>query len=184
MLKNMQKGATMIEVIAVLGIIAMIAVGFYGVSSRVFDKFLQSKATSQLRELQKNLRNRFAVAADYSELSSSGIAEKLINERVIPYNMVRGGTISHAYGGPVEITGKDGAYKIKFSNIKKSGCVELLMIDWAVDNTSDLAEISAGGKTFTWKSTNAALALPVQIMQANAACKEKPEENVIEWTFH
>lgn len=183
MLKNMQKGATMLEVIAVLGIVAMVAAGFYGTVSRVFDKFLQSKATSQLRDLQKNLKNRFAVAAKYNELSSSGIMQKLIDDRVIPYNMVRNNTVSHAYGGPVEISGGDSTYKIKLSDIKKTGCIELLMIDWTIDNTTDLVEISVGGKTFDWRGLNANSVLPIKIMDANTLCKNKPEENVIEWTF-
>ena len=56
MLKSSQAGRSMIEMLGVLGIISVIATSIITVVSKVFDKYKQSIITTQIRDLQKNIR--------------------------------------------------------------------------------------------------------------------------------
>ena len=172
----------MVEMIGVMGIIAMVTVCIFATVSKVFDRYQQTTVVSQVRELQKNIRSRFAAAADYRDLTKNDIVSTLIEERVIPYDMVAGNKIYHAYEGEVTLSGTQYDYTIKFSDIKKAGCVDLVTMNWAVDNTSDLIKLKVNGDSFTWNG-NAASKLPISATKAASLCKDESRQNVIEWTF-
>ncbi len=180
MRKNQQSGSTMVEMLGVLGIIAMVTVSLFGIIGKVFDRYKQAEIVDEIRTLQKNIKNRFSADADFSKLSQTGIEQKLIKERVIPPYMVVNNDIVHAYGAKVSISGNKNSYSIKFLKLTKQGCVELLMQNWAVSDMSDLIQIKVGGKTYTW---NGATKLPVKIHDAMDLCKDETSENNIEWTF-
>lgn len=183
MLKDCQKGATMIEMIGVMGVISMITVGIFATVSKIYDRYHQTAIVTQIRDLQKNIQTRYATASDYRDLAKSGIMKTLIAERVIPFSMVSGDEVYHAYRGEVKLSGTQYNYTITFSDIKKAGCVDLVTMDWTVNNTSDLIELKVGGKTFTWTGTNSSNSLPVSVAMANTVCKDKREDNEIKWTF-
>ena len=182
MLKNCQKGSSMIEVIGVMGIIAMITVGIFATVSKIYDRYHQTAIVTQIRDLQKNIQVRYATASDYRDLTKNNIVQTLIDERVIPYNMVSGGKIYHAYNGDVKLSGTQYDYTITFSDMKKAGCVDLLTIDWTINNTSDLIKLKANGKTYTWTGDSSE-ALPVALKDAAVICKDDRTQNTIEWTF-
>ena len=183
MLKDCQKGSSMVEMIGVMSVIAMITVGIFATVSKIYDRYLQSTVVTQIRDLQKNIQMRYAAAADYRDLSKSNIIPTLIEERVIPYNMVSGDEIFNAYKGVVTISGTQYEYTISFSDIKKAGCVDLVTMSWTVSNTSDLIKLKFGGKTYTWTGENSTLQLPVSVVDAASFCSDNPTQNVIEWTF-
>ncbi len=183
MLKNCQKGSSMIEVIGVMGVIAMITTGIFATVSKIYDRYHQTAIVTQIRDLQKNIQMRYATAADYRELTDNNIMQTLIQERVIPFGMVSGNEVFHAYKGGVQLSGTQYDYTVTFSDIKKSGCVDLVTMDWTVNNTSDLIKLEVGGKTFTWTGNSSSNRLPVSMGMANDVCKDKREDNVIKWTF-
>ncbi len=183
MLKNCQKGSSMIEMIGVMGIISMITVGIFATISKIYDRYHQTAVVTQIRDLQKNIQMRYATASDYRDLTKNNIVKTLIDERVIPYDMVNGDQIYNAYGGEVSLSGTQYDYTITFKNIKKPGCIDLLSIDWSVNNTSDLIKLKVDGKTYTWTGLNGSLELPVDLQDAAALCKTAQNQNTIEWTF-
>lgn len=180
MRKSQQSGGSMVEMLGVLGIIAMVTVSLFGIIGKVFDRYKQAEIVDEIRTLQKNIKSRFSADADFSKLSQAGIERELIKERVIPPYMVINNEIVHAYGAKVSISGTQNNYSIKFTKLTKQGCIELLMQNWAVSDMSDLIQIKVGGKTYTW---NGATKLPVKINDAMTLCKEKSSDNNIEWTF-
>ena len=170
----------MIEVIALMGVIAAVTMGLYATVSKIFDRYHQAAIMTQIKDLQKNIQARFATAANYSELNDAGVVSQLIEDRVIPSDMVVGDEIRNTYGGAVSLGGSQYEYTIQFSQIKQSACVDLLMMDWSVDNTSDLVKVTIGGKSYTWGGDGNAK-LPVPAMEAADRCKG--DQNSIEWTF-
>ena len=94
----------MIEVIGVMGIISMITVGIFATISKIYDRYHQTAVITQIRDLQKNIQMRYATAADYRDLTKSNAVKTLIEERVIPYDMVSGDAIYNAYNGAVELS--------------------------------------------------------------------------------
>ena len=183
MLKNCQKGSSMIEVIGVMGIISMITVGIFATISKIYDRYHQTAVITQIRDLQKNIQMRYATASDYRDLTKSNAVKTLIEERVIPYDMVSGDAIYNAYNGAVALSGTQYDYTISFSNLKKAGCIDLLTMDWTVNNTSDLIKLQVDGKTYTWTGDVSTLELPISLTDAAARCKDNQSQNTIKWTF-
>lgn len=183
MLKNCQKGSSMIEMMGVLGIISMVTVGIMATVSKIYDRYQQTSVITQIRDLQKNIQTRYATASDYRDLSKNETIKTLIEERVIPYDMVNGTKIFNAYGGDVTLAGTQYDYTVTFSDIKKNACVDLLVMNWAVNNTSDLIKLKVAGKTFTWTGQNSASKLPISTVDAASLCQEEQSKNKIEWTF-
>lgn len=182
MRKTNQLGASMVEMIGVLGIISVLSVGIIATITKIYDRYQQSTIITQIRDLQKNIRVRFASMADYRDLSKTNAVEQLVKERVIPSNMVSGNKLYHAYNGPVKISGTQYDYTIKFSDIKKGGCVDLLTLSWTVNDTSDLIRLKVNGTTYTW-TAGGSNQLPIGLIEAGKRCDSDRTKNSIEWTF-
>lgn len=183
MFKTTQSGRTMIETIGVIGIISMVTMGLIKTVSVMFDKYKQTMAVEQIRSLQKNIRTRYAALNDYSGINFDSLSDddkkKLIEERTFPNSIVRGNELYNSYGGKIGITSTERTYSITFNYLKAEGCRDLLVIDWAVNNTSDLIELKYGGKTYKWTDNT----LPLSMTTAMNVCKNKQSENSITWTF-
>lgn len=182
MRKTNQIGASMVEMLGVLGIISVISVGIIATITKIYDRYQQSTIITQIRDLQKNIRVRFASMSDYRDLSKANAVGQLVTERVIPSNMVSGNKLYHAYNGPVAMSGTQYDYTIKFSDIKKGGCVDLLTLSWTVNDTSDLIRLKANGTTYTWTASGSNQ-LPIGLIEAGKRCDSDRTKNSIEWTF-
>lgn len=183
MRKSNQSGASMVEMIGVIGIIAIVTTGIIATISKVYDRYQQTSIATQIRDLQKNIRTRYAAMADYSDLSKSSSVATLLKERVVPNNMVSNNKIYHAYNGPVTITGTKYDYTIKFADLKKGGCVDLLSLSWTVSDSSDLIKLKVDGKTYTWTGSGSSSQLPIGLIEAGKRCQQDRSKNAIEWTF-
>lgn len=183
MRKSNQSGSSMIEMMGVISIISVVTIGIIATVSKIFDRYQQSAIITQVRDLQKNIRTRYSAMADYRDLSKSGSVATLLKERVVPNNMISNDQIYHAYRGPVKISGTQYDYTINFSDIKKEGCVDLLTLNWTVNDTSDLIKLKAGGKTYTWTGNGGTQTLPIGLIDAAKLCDNDRSKNVIEWTF-
>lgn len=183
MLKSSQAGRSMIEMLGVLGIISVIATSIITVVSKVFDKYKQSIITTQIRDLQKNIRTMYSATADYRDLSKNNTVEMLIKERAVPPNMVMNGKLYHAYGGAVELTGTQYTYSITFKAVKREGCIDLLGLSWTVNDTSDLIELITPKDKYNWTGLNGHKKLPITGIQPYSMCDEDRTKNDITWVF-
>lgn len=183
MLKNNQSGRSMIEMLAVLGIISVIGTTIIEVVSKVFDKYKQSIITTQVRDLQKNIRTMYSATANYSGLNKANIVEELSKARVIPANMIMDGKLYHAYGGPVELEGSQYSYKITFKAVKREGCIDLLGLSWTVNDTSDLIELITPNGKYNWTGLSGHKKLPITGTQPFELCEEDRTKNDITWVF-
>lgn len=202
MFKTNQIGRTMIETIAVLAVITMVTRGLITIVMGVYNKYRISSITTQIKDLQKNIRTRYSAVANYADLSNASKVQELIKEKVIPHDMILSGQIVHAFGSKVEfntdesklkdeINGQINKYSITFKDVRREACVELLNLNWAVNESSDLLSITTRNKTYTWDSSTAATKLPLDGMRAMTICgqetgkdeDDKPITTDITWIF-
>lgn len=183
MYKSSQLGRSMIEMIGVIGIISVVGTAIIKTVSTIFDRYKQSLITTQVRDLQKNIRTRYSAVGSYNELSVAAKLPDLIKDRVIPFGMVSDNKVYHSYNGPVKLAGSGATYTITFSDMTRGGCTDLLNLNWAVNDTSDLISLKAGGKTFSWTSTEEDTKLPIVGLTAWKFCDEDRAKNEIIWTF-
>lgn len=191
MWKNSQSGRTMIETIAVLGIIGLVTSGLITMTTSVYNKYRIASITSQIKDLQKNIRTRYSALGNYSNLGDAATLPKLISDKVIPSNMLLNGTVVHAFGGSVvfnentallkdSVSGGVTRYSINFKDVRKEACVELLSLSWAINESSDLYSITTRNKTYSWDSTT--LPLPMDVATVYNICAITTNQDIT-WIF-
>lgn len=186
-----ENGRTMIEVIGVLAIITAVTIALTKMVNKMHDRFKISQITQEITDLRKNVSNRYVANGDYTGITDADI----ISGKVAPSEMVDGDKLVHAYNGDVEIIGDHDSYKITFSSIPHSACVELALMNWNFNGSTDLFEIKINETEFKWPLlAGTGPKLPVEITDATTACSPPPpkddstpvrdlNDNEITWTF-
>lgn len=173
-----EKGATMVEVIMTLGVIGALGVGIATLVTSMYDRYRVSRIGAQIEELKKTINNRYVADGQYTDISIA----TLIDEELAPKDMVNNKKLSHAYKGEVTLKGSADSYEITFSDLPQRICVELGIMNWTVDNTSDLVSLDINGKDFEWPWVTGNYKLPAQMADVSVACKSG-SANIIKWTF-
>lgn len=174
-----ERGATLIEILMVLGIVGAFSVSIATLINSMYDRYRVSRVGGQIAELKKVINNRYIADGRYNNVSVS----TLINEGIAPKDMVSNNKLFHAYSGEVRVVGNTDNFEIAFTNLPHKICVELGIIDWVVDNSSDLVSMSINGNGFNWPWVAVAnKTLPAQMADVAAACKEG-DGNTIKWNF-
>lgn len=191
-----QSGYTLVESIAFICIITMVAISIISVVSHMLDRYKISRITAQVVELQKAINTRFASAENYKKLT----AKLLKDENLAPGDMNwKGNDMYHKFGGKVtlsssytsSVTGPSRAdnaesYSIKFSKLPQKACVELATQNWAHDQYSSLITMLVNGKWCYWRVYSQALykkyIMPLSNTLASELCNKK-DDNTIQWVF-
>lgn len=189
MLKSDQKGATMIEALSVIAIVGVLTIASLRLINGLFDLFKQNLVVSEIRELQKNVRDRYGVDGNYNGLKAQGAFEKLLEDKVIPTKMISGNKIYHSLNGEVSLGASalaDYYFEITFYDVSSRGCLNLSQINWSNHQGSDLVQIDVNGTEFVQPvkgvSQNDAKALPMTMDKASKVCKSGRVNNIT-WTF-
>lgn len=179
LIKNNEKGATMVETIMVLGVLGAMAVGAAVVANSMYDKYRMSRVSQQLVDLKKVVAARYVADGNYSDLKASG----MISEKLPPNDMINGtSALHHAYKGVVAIKGNTATYEITFNSLPLRACLEMGIMDWMVDNTSDLVSMKINAVTFKWPWLSSSNTLPAQVPDVEKACKDDNANNIT-WVF-
>lgn len=189
-----QAGYTLIESIAFICIITMVAISIISVISHMLDRYKISRVTSQVVELQKAINNRFAAAENYKKLSAS----LLKSENLAPGDINwKGTSMYHKFNGSVtvgfnytsNVTGpsKSGeSYYIQFAKLPQKACVELATQNWAHDQYSNLITMIVNSKWCYWRVYSNAgykkYIMPLSNTLAAKLCSNK-DNNTIKWVF-
>lgn len=175
--RNNEKGATMVETIMVLGVLGCMAVGAAVLANSMYDKYRLSRVSQQVVDLKKVIAARYVADGNFTDLKASS----LISEKIAPNDMVDGtAALRNAYSGVVTVKGTATTYEITFSALPMRACLEMGIMDWMVDNTSDLVSMKINDTTFKWPWLSSTNTLPAQMPDVSKACKDNSK---IVWTF-
>lgn len=188
-----QLGRTMIEMLAVLSILGVLITSITTVVYSMYDKYKSSTIISQIRDLRKAINSRYSALGVYTGLTS----KILIDERLAPPQMVQGQKLLHPYQGEVTLAvgnvgGRNRSYKISFPALPYKNCVELATLNWELEATATLSNITINKSSFGWpintvgsdgvNSGVTATTLPITFSKASTACKSGDTNEII-WEF-
>lgn len=155
-----EHGATIVEMLAVLAILATISVGLYGGIASVMTKVKMTKAHQEVTNLVKSMRDQF----------SSFPPKSITAEKLAEVGIFQPGSLSedktkalNVYGTGMTITmGEEGVgtpyFTLTYESIAPQICTDLLLAEWGSDPSSGLKSIRIEGVAtyiFNWDYANA-----------------------------
>ena len=189
MLKNNQKGSTMLEAMGALSVVTVFTIAAISLVSSMFDMFKQNMVVNEIKEIQKLITSRFQLEGSYENLFKMDI-DDLREEKLLPSQMFINDKIYHRLGGEVEISESDmgkNYYSVTFNDLNNRACLNLSQIEWIVNQGSDLVELKINKNVFKMPISKNKVepgsdnALPMNLTKASKSCDD--EDNTITWTF-
>ncbi|MBR3677271.1 MAG: hypothetical protein IKN71_09085 [Alphaproteobacteria bacterium] len=192
-MKINESGRSMIEMLGVLAIIGVLSVGGIAGYSKAMAKHKINKTVDQITQITASTRALFTGHKNYIALGANQDNQfKLIKKaHLVPDEMLElkaDGTIDkilNAYAGNVTFavadkksgSGDNKAFKLTFTMIPMSPCIDLVTQDWGNRSTSGLIELQVNDSSDHKKNRF------FTIGEAIAACTKKTD-NSISWTFY
>ncbi len=189
MFKTEQKGSTMLEALAAISVVTVLGLSVVSLIGKMFDMFKQNVIEDEIKEIHKLITQRYRLEAVYSELDELTV-EDFDKEKLVPSQMISGNKLLHKLNDEVTIKTSalgDDFFDVKFEGLPNRTCINLALINWNANQTSDLYQIKIGEKVFKLPipSNNVSFgddnALPMNVVKANGACSGN--DNTIIWTF-
>lgn len=121
-----QKGFTLLELLAVLIIIAILGTGLYFVMAKVTSSSDAKAEDKNVQLIASALRTTYGNTASYSGLTAS--VQQLITSGVFPASIVSGTTLANKWGGAITIAsysvspGTDNYFDITEASIPRDIC--------------------------------------------------------------
>lgn len=154
--RNAYKGFTLVELAIVLAVMGLIIAGIWAAAATVSRKNKEVKASQQLLEIVKNVRDLYAGRPDATGITT----ESMIFSGAIPTEMQKSATQAvNPWGGDVlvEVSTAQRFY-ISYFGVPKSSCITLLMT--TTTNASEIGLVNTSG----------GLPFPVDMTRATTAC--------------
>lgn len=126
--KKSSRGFTLVEILLVVGFIAIAGIGVYTVYSKVTASQAANLESRNLDTLRAGVKNLFAGQSNYTNIS----ATVLNNARVTPQAMVSGNNILNSFGGAVTVAavglggGAANGFTITYANVPANVCAKLV----------------------------------------------------------
>lgn len=186
--KNNQKGTSLMEALAVVSVIGVLTISIFNIIASTYDTFKQSMTSSDVKDLQKAISGVYNFSGDYGNLLKEGYEKVLCEtDKSIPSHMcIKSGggyNLRHRLGGKVEIGPgyNTKSYYIKFDGLSKKNCINLTQIDWLDRKKIDIYQMDINSdKVACFPKTNTCGGFPVS-SSAFSKCKNK---NSIKWYFY
>ena len=200
MKKTNEKGATLMEIIGVLGILGMVAMGLLSGIDNVHTKIRLAKGYEETKNIVKAMRQTFS-AFRPANTKAKTLWELGIFNNCIPDSGEKctGGEneyANNALGLKMEIVmptpeqskfaANDPTFKLIYYGVDPKTCVDLLTSDWGNDPSSGLAEISIeDGTPFQWPKdcTSGCHDLPPEMENVQTECTRAKTVN-ISWEYY
>lgn len=161
-----QRGVSLLEAIAYLGVASTIIVGAVALLSSAFSGARANRAQEELAAIGTGVKRLFMSQA--GAYGTGSLNAQLISARIFPSTLAIAGTdVLNAWNGAVNVTGNTAEFQISYSNVPQNVCIELL------STTTQFTTVSANAA--------AALVPPVTVAQAAAQCNQA-QANTISWT--
>jgi hypothetical protein len=161
-----QRGVSLLEAIAYLGVAATIIVGAVALLSNAFSGARANRAQEELTAISTGVKRLYMSQA--GAFGTGSLNETLANAKVFPSTLaVAGADVLNAWNGAVVVTGNTTVFDISYANVPQDVCIELL------STTSQFISVSANG--------GAPLTPPVTVAQAGGQCTDA-QANTVVWT--
>jgi type II secretory pathway pseudopilin PulG len=149
-----QRGASLLESIAFLGIAAIVVAGAVALLTSSFGSANSGRAEQEVASIRVAVKRLYmGQSASYGTGSLNGT---LINAKAIPTSLgVNGTNLSNVWNGAVTVTGATGTFLISYAEVPKDACISM---------------VSAGGDWLTIGVNGTDLALPATPSAAETAC--------------
>lgn len=164
----LQRGASLLEGIAYLGIAAIVVLGAVSLLISAFGSAQTNRATEELVGLRTATNRLFMGQGGYG---AAVLTDQLIAARVQPTSLAIGGaapnrTLTNAWNGAVVITGAGAQFTVSYAAVPEDVCITLLT------STAGWASVQVTGQA-------ARNVFPITPIQADADCGAV---NLITWT--
>jgi type II secretory pathway pseudopilin PulG len=168
-LPRRQRGATLLEAVAFLGIAAIILVGALALFSNAFDGARSNQLIEEVNALQTGIRKVYSGGAGYATNVTAGMTG-LVDAGAVPATLtINGTTVTNEWGGAVTIAWdtNNNAVEISFADVPQAAC---------------MTAMTTGGNWFTIATaTGTAAAPPISASAAETSCVSG--NNTVTWEF-
>jgi hypothetical protein len=133
-----QRGASLLEGIAYLGIAALVILGAVSLLTTAFSNAQSNRALEEVVSLRTSIRKLFS-GQNYAV---GDLAPTLIAANAVPGTLVidrTAGTVSNAWGGSVILAGAGVNFSITYNNVPQDVCVSM------ISGASGWTQIDQGG---------------------------------------
>lgn len=197
MMRTAQNGNSMVEMMGVIALIAILSISTIKLIGTATSRYKLNVVVEQIRELHKNISSYYSTKGAYPAFTNTVIKE-LIKEKVIPSGIVTGEAALHnVFRGEIKLDAVNSImqggvatpvtdniyFQVAFNGLSKSACVELGMMNWMFNGSSDLVNLKINDSVYQWPlggKIAAAVAMPMDTARVMAVCKDN-NENKITW---
>ena len=163
-----QRGASLLEGIAYLGIAAIVVIGAIALLRTAFGSANANTMLEQLSSMQTAARKLYMTTQ--GNYGTGVLNGPIIAAGAVPQGMsvsTQNSTITNAWGGAVTLTGATTDFTISYASVPQDVCVDAL-----TGTTTGFTQVAV--------NTGAAAATPISPAAATAACNAT--SNTITWT--
>lgn len=169
--RRSQRGATLVEAVAFLGIAALILLGAVALLRSAYSSAHSNALTEEVTAIQSAVRTTYGDGIHMQTNLGSGIAG-LVAANALPSTLQvdASNAVTNAWGGAVTVVwdATNKAAEISYDKVPKSACVA------ALTNSGNFSTVSTD-------TTTAPAAAPLVASDAIAACGS--DSNKINWEF-
>lgn len=125
-----QKGATLLEALAFLGIAAIVIVGAIAMFRSAQGSAQSNDMVQQLAGLRGNIKTLFSSQAQYGLAAGApgngAMNQTMINAKAVPDTLrVNGAVINNMWNGVVQLDGNTSDFWIRYTNVPQEVCVKV-----------------------------------------------------------
>jgi X-X-X-Leu-X-X-Gly heptad repeat protein len=164
--RGAQRGASLLEAIAYLGIAAIVVIGAVALLNGAFSSAGTNELAEQVNAIQAGVKKLYMGQANgYTGIANGVLSSAGVFPSTIP--VAADGTATNTWGGDVTVTSASvGTFTIEYKNVPTSVCINAL---------------TAGGSWTGLNVNQKALAPPVTPTSAQASCSAGNANDII-WT--
>jgi hypothetical protein len=165
--RHAQRGASLLEAIAYLGIAAIVVIGAVALLNGAFSSAATNGLSEQVNAIQTGVKKLYMGQPNgYEDVSNSILASAGVFPSTIPFASGTG-EATNAWGGTVTVAGTAGTFSIAYTNIPTAVCIN------AVTTGGNWTSVAVNGTTVT--------TLPLTPTEAQTDCSAAAGNDVT-WT--
>lgn len=120
-----QRGASLLEGIAYLGIAAIVVLGAVSLLGGAFSSAQSNQTMEELISLRTGVRKLYA-GQNYGA-ANTNLLPQMVPANIIPGTLARtGNTVKNAWGGDVTVVGNVGTFSITYNDIPQDVCINTI----------------------------------------------------------